>query len=141
MRLYCWIELTFFLSPRTDFVSVTDYFTRKHDSHPDVTVFDVAGRLDSSTSGDLVECIERYIEHGGRKLVLDCSKLKYISSAGLESFIQTKKRLQAHKGNFAIAGVNGLVAEAIKLVRFDRLFRMFPTVDEAADHLASQDQA
>ena len=120
---------------------MTDYPTRKHQSYPEVTVFDVTGKLDSATSGDLLGCIERYIDSGGRKLVLDCSKLKYISSAGLETFIQTKKRLKVHGGSFAIAGVNGLVAEAIKLVRFDRLLNLFPSVDEAAAYVGDQTQA
>jgi len=126
------------LSPRTDYVPVTDYTTNKHQSYPDVIVFDVAGKLDSTTSKFLLDCIEGHIDRGERKLVLDCSKLKYISSAGLESFIQTRKRLKVHGGTFAIAGVNGIVAEAIKLVHFDRLFKMFPTVDEAAQYLATE---
>ncbi len=118
-----------------------DYTTTKHETYPNVIVFDVTGRLDSTTCKFLLECIEGYIERGETKLVLDCSELKYISSAGLETFIQTKKRLKAHGGTFAIAGVKGIVAEAIKLVHFDRLFSMFPTVDEAAEHLATEAKA
>jgi anti-sigma B factor antagonist len=120
---------------------VTDYTTTKHETYPDVIVFDVTGRLDSTTSKFLLDCIEGHIDRGERLLVLDCSDLKYISSAGLESFIQTRKRLKAHGGTFAIAGVQGIVAEAIKLVHFDRLFSMFPTVDEAAQHLAAEADA
>lgn len=115
-----------------------DYTTNQHESHPDVIVFDVTGKLDTTTAPFLLDCIEGYIDRGARKLVLDCSDLKYISSAGLETLIQTRKRLKVHGGTFAIAGVKGLVAEAIKLVHFDRLFSMFSTVDEAADHVASQ---
>lgn len=115
-----------------------DYTTTKHERYPTVIIFDVTGKLDSTTSKFLLECIEGYIERGETKLVLDCSELKYISSAGLESFIQTRKRLKVHGGTFAIAGVQGIVAEAIKLVHFDRLFSIFPTVDEAAAHVAGE---
>ncbi len=113
-----------------------DYTTNKHKSHPDVLVFNVTGKLDTTTAPFLLECIEGYIARGENKLVLDCSELKYISSAGLETFIQTRKRLKAVQGGaFAIAGIHGIVAEAIKLVHFDRLFNIFPTVDEAAQYL------
>ena len=36
------------------------------------------------------------------------------------------------------AGVKGVAADALRIVRFDRLFNMFPTVDEAAQSLKDE---
>jgi anti-anti-sigma regulatory factor len=35
-------------------------------------------------------------------------------------------------GKFSLAGVKGTVADVLKIVHFDRLFKLFGSVDEAA---------
>ena len=64
--------------------------------------------------------------------MLDCSQLDAISSEGLAAFVQTKSSLKKVDGVIALAAVKGTVAEVVRIVHFDRLFKLFPTVDEAA---------
>ena len=109
-----------------------DYTTYKLDSPNDVMVLEVTGRLDSSTASFLLDCIQGYIERGEHKIVLDCSELDAISSEGLATFVRAKSRLNALGGAMSLSGVKGGVAEVLRIVHFDRLFNLFPTIDEAA---------
>jgi anti-anti-sigma factor len=45
--------------------------------------------------------------------------------------VRLHKRLAQKGGNVKLAAVPGVVAQVIRLVRLDRIFQIFPTVDEA----------
>ena len=111
------------------------YASYKIEGAEDAIVLEVTGRLDSAASSNLLKCIQDYIEEGERKIVLDCSQLDAISSEGLATFVQAKSRLKKLGGSISLAGVKGGVAEVIRIVHFDKLFNMFPNVDEATKAL------
>lgn len=112
-----------------------DYASYKSGDTDGVLVVEVAGKLDSSTAKTLSNCLLSHIESGEQKIVLDCSKLHAISSEGLAVFVQINSRLKKLGGKFSLAGVKGSVADVLKIVHFDRLFKLFGTVDEAAQAL------
>lgn len=103
----------------------------------DVLVLEVMGRIDSEASHFLLDCIQGYIDGGEKKFVLDCSELAYLSSMGLATLVRANSRLKSRGGKIALAGVKGIVADALRLVGFHRLFHMYPTVDEAARAVGS----
>ena len=107
----------------------------RHESQPDVFVLEVMGHIDTDASNFLLDCIQGYIDSGEEKFVLDCSDLAYISSMGLATLVRANSRLKSKGGNIALAGVKGVAADALRVVHFDRLFNMFPSVDEAATKL------
>ncbi len=112
-----------------------DYTTYRYEYADDIVVLEVSGNLDSQTSEFLLDCVQGHIEEGLHKFVFDCSTLDYISSMGLGTLIRANSRLKKSEGAIALAGVEGIVAEAIHLVRFDSIFGLYPTVDEAAEAL------
>lgn len=107
----------------------------KHAQHPTVFVLEVMGHIDTDASNFLLDCIQGYIDSGEKKFVLDCTDLSYISSMGLATLVRANSRLATKGGKIALAGVKGVAADALRVVHFDRLFNMFPTVDEAAAKL------
>jgi anti-anti-sigma factor len=108
------------------------YTSYKLEDASDTRVLQVAGKLDSSNSGDLSECIDGHLEKGSKNIILDCSNLNAIASEGLAVLVRANTRLKKIGGNFALVGVKGTVAEVLRIVHFDRLFKIFATVDEAA---------
>ncbi len=50
-------------------------------------VITIDGEIDASSSIELDNAISQSIKQGERKIVVDCAKLKYISSAGLGVFM------------------------------------------------------
>ena len=57
------------------------------------TVIEVSGRLDTVTAPSLDTSINECIEYT-KNLVLDLSKLEYISSAGLRVLLSAQKKMQ-----------------------------------------------
>lgn len=74
---------------------------KKHDDST-LTIF-LSGRLDSSTSSQLVTTISESIEKIDH-LILDMEDLDYISSAGIRVLISTQKNLKESQ-NFVIKNV------------------------------------
>ena len=52
----------------------------------DVLVVDMSGRLDSHSSGDAGDRFVDIVQGDDKRIVLNLSKLDYVSSAGLASF-------------------------------------------------------
>jgi anti-sigma B factor antagonist len=114
---------------------MSDYSSYKLEGVQDAIVLEVKGRLDSFTANSLVDCIQHCIDRGDRTIVLDCSQLKAISSEGLAAFVQAKTRLKRVSGSMSLAGVQGSVADVLRIVHFDRLFSLYPSIAEAAKSL------
>ncbi len=57
--------------------------TYKHNENPTVGVLDLDGELDASNYTDAIEAAKQLFQAGTRKLVIDLSKVPFMSSAGL----------------------------------------------------------
>ena len=114
-----------------------DWETYRKGENNEILVLEIDGRLDVTSSEYLLDCIQGHIEDGVHLFILDCSPLEFISSAGLGTLVRANKRLQDRGGAVALAGVKGIIAEAIHFARLDKVFHLFPTVEEAASSLKS----
>ena len=74
------------------------------------------GRLDTVTSPDLEAELKNSMD-GAESLVLDFSKLDYISSAGLRVLLSAHKTM-ARKGGLKITNVNEIVREVFDVTGF-----------------------
>ncbi|MEM6690168.1 MAG: STAS domain-containing protein [Planctomycetota bacterium] len=109
-----------------------NYTTYNHAEFPDVLVVEAGGKLDSHSSQFLLDCIQGIVEHGNKKVLLDCEDLDLINSMGLATLVRANSRLKKLGGSLAIANAHGVVADVLKVVHFDRLFGLYSSVDEAA---------
>jgi len=87
----------------------------KSQTNGDVTL-SLTGRLDTSTAPQLEAAIQESIENIN-SLILDFSKLDYISSAGLRVLLSAQKKLQT-KGGMVIRGVCENVMEIFEITGF-----------------------
>lgn len=71
------------------------------------------------------------IESGTRTLVLDCTKLTYISSSGLRIWLMTLKKITAAGGQLRIAGLQETVREVFVIAGFTSIFTIYATLEEA----------
>ena len=76
------------------------------------TVIELGGRLDSFTAPVLEKMINRSAS-GNQNVVLELSRLEYISDAGLRVILDSHKKMQTH-GSFKLRGVCGEVMETFK---------------------------
>lgn len=76
----------------------------------------VEGRLDTMTAPELEAELSKSLE-GTESLILDFSKLDYISSAGLRVLLSAHKAMSA-KGGMKVTNVNEIVQEVFDVTGF-----------------------
>ena len=96
-----------------------------------VVVLEVSGRLDSAGATAFEEELLGRVAAGDRHIVVDCSELRYINSAGLRVLLVAAKRLSADGGAIALAGASGQMRSVVEIVGFDSVFPVCDTVEEA----------
>ncbi len=79
-------------------------------------VIKLEGRLDTNTAPVLEKELEKDLP-GVKILILDFSKLKYISSAGLRLILATQKTM-TKQGNMIIRNVNDFIMEVFETTGF-----------------------
>ena len=97
----------------------------------DVVVFKISGRLDSNTSQEFDRRIFEAIDQGSRRLVVDCEKLDYITSAGLRVLNKTAKRLRKENGGIVLCAMVDYVREVFEIAGFDTFLPIVDTLDNA----------
>lgn len=99
---------------------------------PSATVLGLAGRLDGLASPALERKVDTVFGAGCRRLVLDCSQLTYVSSAGLRVFLATAKKFKGAGGRAAFAALTPPVREVFELSGFLGVLEVHPTAAEAS---------
>ena len=74
------------------------------------------GRLDNISSPELKDAVENSLE-GVNSLILDFSKVDYISSAGLRTLLSLHKQMN-DRGGMKVTNVNDDVMEILQLTGF-----------------------
>ena len=102
-------------------------------THKDVTLVAFGGHLDSNTSPEAQQALDRILAGGARKVVVDFTALDYISSAGLRVLLGTAKRLRGVEGGGALRlfGLNDTVREVFQISGFSTILAVFGTEAEA----------
>jgi anti-anti-sigma factor len=117
--------------------------------YADALVLIPVGRIDNSTTDGLRSDLNAYVaicREGGDRLVLDFSKVDYISSVGLRVLMLAAKKVREQEGSIVVAALQPVVREIFEISRFNLVFQCFGTVREAlgkvsAAALAAYDSA
>ncbi len=98
-----------------------------------ITVVRFEGNLDTNTAPEAQARLDELVEGGVEKVVVDCSDLDYISSAGLRVLLTTAKKLRSTDGNLRLCNLNEIVAEVFEISGFSTIFSVFPSEAEALE--------
>jgi anti-sigma B factor antagonist len=82
----------------------------------------IIGRLDAAQCPVAQSFLDRV--HG--TVTLDCSRLEYMSSAGLGVLLKTQKRLLASAGKLRLTGVNRHLQDIFLYSGLDQIFEIEP---------------
>jgi len=80
----------------------------------------ISGRLDAAQCA----IAQSFLDRVQGPVTLDCSRLEYISSAGLGVLLKTQKRLTASQGRLRLAGVNRHLRDIFRYSGFDQIFEI-----------------
>jgi anti-sigma B factor antagonist len=97
----------------------------------DVLIVAADGGLNAQTADVFVRDIEKLVEAGLRKIIVDCEKLAYVSSYGLGVLIRLHKRLTMRGGDVKICNVHGIVPQVLEATRLAQWFDIYPDLNQA----------
>lgn len=90
------------------------------------------GRVDSSTAPQFTQVMDRLIDKGVYKFVIDMSALEYMSSAGFRALLSAQRSCKRYnRGEVVLASVPHRIHEALELAGFTELFKSYPEPLEA----------
>ncbi|MAT81719.1 MAG: hypothetical protein CMJ29_08755 [Phycisphaerae bacterium] len=112
-----------------------------HEIDRDVFVLMADGGINRDNARAFTDDVESMVRNGFNKLIIDCSKLEYISSTGLGTLLVLRKRMKAAGGDVKLCSVKGLVSQALQLIRLDQMFGMYPDLGQARLSFRSTDSA
>jgi|SRR6187402_982173 len=82
----------------------------------------MAGRLDSAQSPSA----QAFLDKIEGSATLDCTRLDYISSAGLGVLLKTQKRLMASGAKLRLTGLSRHLRDIFEYSGFNRIFEIDP---------------
>ena len=88
-------------------------------------VLKVEGRIDAASAATLGARLDGHLEKGASKILIDCSKIEYLSSAGMRILLSTNKRLQDAGGFLGLYSLREGVSEIIKIAGFEKIITIF----------------
>lgn len=80
----------------------------------------INGRLDTVTSPKMESSLMPYVQEG-HQLILDCSAMDYVSSAGLRVILILHKSLSAKGGKLILRHLNKDVQSVFDMTGFSRI--------------------
>jgi len=99
----------------------------------DILILSADGGLNSHNAEQFVTELQTLVDAGVRKLIVDCTKLTYISSYGVGILIRLHKKLAEGGGEVKIAAVDSPIVKALRLLRLDSVFEIYMNVREARE--------
>jgi anti-anti-sigma factor len=95
------------------------------------TILSIAGRIDTATAPALEQAINKAIDSGNRKILLNFTAVSYISSGGLRVLLATAKKLKNPGDKYALCSLAAEVNKILKLAGFTSIFSIYPSEGEA----------
>src|SRR5512132_1468317 len=94
-----------------------------------VSVLRVSGYVDTTTSPELERRMQALLREKRYHIVVDLSRVEYISSAGWGIFISEIREIREHGGDLKLAGMVADVREVFDLLEFENILQAFPEAD------------
>jgi anti-sigma B factor antagonist len=95
----------------------------------------VEGRVDSSTAPQLEKALQKIIDAGRYRIVVDLSDTDFMSSAGLRALLSSLKQVRRfNRGDLRLAGMSTKVKKAFELAGLTVVFQLY---DNSVDAVGS----
>lgn len=105
------------------------------ESEHGIYIIKVEGDVDASSSIHLDKAISDAVEKGQKNIVIDCTELQYISSAGLGVFMSYIQDFEDSDSKFVLFGLSKKVANVFEILGLDQLLTIADTKDQAISQI------
>jgi anti-anti-sigma factor len=99
----------------------------------------LSGEVDQSNANALLKTLAGAIPNTATGVVVDCTELRYVDSAGVYILFTLARRLGAHQQRLAVVAPTGShVEQVFRLTELQQVAGVHPTREEAIQGLASE---
>jgi anti-sigma B factor antagonist len=96
-----------------------------------VMIVRVEGQLVVGNRTELKEHLQRLLEQGERRFLIDFSQTGYIDSSGLGALVALARKVREEGGDLRLSGLNEDLRSLFELTKLDTLFTISDTPDQA----------
>jgi anti-sigma B factor antagonist len=97
----------------------------------DVTLLYPQGYINAHTVRLFESELQKALGEGRFKIVVNCSGLNYIASAGLGAIMGAIEEIRSNGGDLRLSELNETVRNIFEILGFNHLYRIFPSEMEA----------
>jgi anti-anti-sigma factor len=94
-----------------------------------VDVVQVKGRVDGFSAPQLDQALQDSIKNKRYHIVVDLAETDYLSSAGMRALLHARNEATQKHGDVRLANLSEFIHEALNLVAFDKLFKIYDSRD------------
>lgn len=102
-------------------------------------VFHLTGKLDGVSSPEVQTQISQSLTDGMKNVILDCSQLEYISSAGIRVLLQSYHQVGKQSGKIVLTAVPKSIEQTLYVTGFLSYFNIFHSSQEALQSLNKEE--
>ena len=96
-------------------------------------IIGIQGRLDTTNYAVLEKKLMELVESHHDRILVECSKMDYISSSGLRILLMALKKITAMKGKFALCGLQENIHEIFEISGFTSIFEIHASREDALE--------
>jgi stage II sporulation protein AA (anti-sigma F factor antagonist) len=96
-----------------------------------INIISLEGSIDALNANKIEQELISQINSSSARLILNLSKVNFLSSAGLRIILQVLKETRSQGGDLRIACAQSSVLKSLDLSGFTTILKYFPTLDEA----------
>jgi anti-sigma B factor antagonist len=111
-------------------------FSVRTDTEGDLAVIYLEGFVDAHTAPQFEQAVQSVIDQGQHRIIVDCDKLTYISSAGLGVFMCFIEEVREQGGDIKICGLSQTVKQPFEILGFESLYDFCADVAEAKERFS-----
>lgn len=89
------------------------------------------GPVDVDTAASLRDTLRQLAEEGAESVIVDLGEVEFIDSSGLSALVSGLKALRSKGGMLSLSRPHPQALTALRLTMLDRVFPIFPTIEEA----------
>jgi anti-sigma B factor antagonist len=95
-----------------------------------ILIISVAGNIDSKTAPELQQKIVE-AAHDTNKIIIDLSKVEFVSSAGLRVLLMVYRQIKTNDGTVVLVGVSEEIEEVMSMTGFINFFKIYKSIDQS----------
>ncbi|MCX6276493.1 MAG: STAS domain-containing protein [Bacteroidetes bacterium] len=94
-------------------------------------VVGISGRLDTTNYSVLEKRLMDLIDNRHDRIMVECSRMDYVSSSGLRILLMALKKISLAKGKFVLCGLQENIREIFEISGFTSIFEIYHDKEEA----------